>query len=210
MESTILEKYTGWDAMKEKWKKFKQQQVQIDQLDDKTLLLNLYLTQGITLVVGLVWILISGRNPLQLLSFPKGYEPWVWGAGLAIVVVIVDLIVSRFGPDDLTDDGGVNERLFRNRSFWHIVVMTFVVGVCEEMLFRGAIQHTLGPYWTSIIFAAIHVRYLRHWIPTLMVFLISYALGTIYVWTGSLWAPIFAHFIIDLIMGLILRYRREV
>lgn len=42
-----------------------------------------------------------------------------------------------------------------------------------------------------------------------MVFLISYALGTVYEWTGTLWAPIAAHFFIDLIMGLILRFRRE-
>lgn len=201
--------HTGWDGMKEKWKKFKEQQVQIGELDDRTLLLNLYLTQILTLTVGCIWILFSRRNPIKILYFPETLEPLLWGAGLAIIVVIVDLLVSRFVPDEATDDGGINERLFRKRPFWHIFVIALIVAICEEMLFRGAVQHTLGIYWTSVLFAAIHVRYLRHWVPTLMVFSISYALGTIYEWTGSLWAPITAHFFIDFIMGLILRYRRE-
>ena len=195
--------------MKEKWKNFKERQVSIDQLDDRTLLLNLYLTQALTLIIGIIWILITRRNPLELLSIPESYQPWLWGAGLGILVVIVDIAISRFVPDEATDDGGINERLFRNRPLWHIFVIALVVAICEEMLFRGAVQHSLGPYWTSILFAAIHIRYLRHWLPTLMVFSISYGLGTIYEWSGSLWAPIAAHFLIDLIMGAILRYRRD-
>ena len=195
--------------MKEKWKNFKERQVSIDQLDDRTLLLNLYLTQALTLIIGIIWILITRRNPLELLSIPESYQPWLWGAGLGIVVVIVDIAISRFVPEEATDDGGINERLFRNRPLWHIFVIALVVAICEEMLFRGAVQHSLGPYWTSILFAAIHIRYLRHWLPTLMVFSISYGLGMIYEWSGSLWAPIAAHFVIDLIMGAILRYRRD-
>lgn len=87
----------------------------------------------------------------------------------------------------------MNEKLFGKRPVWHIVVICLIVGLCEELLFRGGTA-CFGPYWTSILFAAIHVRYLRHWLPTLMVFLISYALGTVYEWTGTLWAPIAAHF----------------
>ena len=196
--------------MKKKWNVFKTRQVQIDQIDDRMLLLNLYLTQAITLVVAIFWILFSRRNPIALLDIPISSTPFVWGAGFAAAAIILDLIVSRIVPEEATDDGGINERLFRERPVWHIVAIALIVSICEELLFRGAIQHTLGIYWTSIVFAAIHVRYLKHWIPTAMVFGISYGLGYIYQYTESLWAPITAHFIIDLIMGLILRYRREV
>ncbi|MFW5433224.1 CPBP family intramembrane glutamic endopeptidase [Paenibacillus apiarius] len=195
--------------MKQKWKKFKSRQVNVQDLDDRILLINLYLTQAITLAIGMVWIWLQGRNPFKLLSLPEGWTWLWWGGGLAVLVVLADIAISRFVPDELNDDGGVNEKLFRKRPVWHIFAISFIVGVCEEMLFRGAAQHAFGPYWTSIMFAAIHVRYLRHWLPTLMVFLISYALGTVYEWTGTLWAPIMAHFVIDLIMGLIIRFRRE-
>ncbi|WP_374016947.1 CPBP family intramembrane glutamic endopeptidase [Paenibacillus thiaminolyticus] len=195
--------------MKQKWNQFKERQVRVHELDDRLLLLNLYLTQGLTLLAGLIWIWLQGRNPFVLLVLPEGWQWLWWGAGLAVAVVLIDLAVSQFGPEEMTDDGGMNEKLFGKRPVWHIVVICLIVGICEELLFRGAVQHAFGPYWTSILFAAIHVRYLRHWLPTLMVFLISYALGTVYEWTGTLWAPIAAHFFIDLIMGLILRFRRE-
>jgi membrane protease YdiL (CAAX protease family) len=183
--------------------------VTVDQLNDKMLLMNLYVTQGLTLFIGLIWILFQHRNPITLLHFTQGYEYLYWGVGLAAAVIVVDLLLSRWIPEEASDDGGVNERIFRTRPLWHILVLSFVVSVCEEILFRGAVQHAFGPYWTSIIFAAIHVRYLKHWIPTGLVFSISYALGWIYIQTGTLWAPIIAHFLIDTIMGLIIRYRRD-
>ncbi len=183
--------------------------VTVDELDDRMLLINLYATQALTFVIGLIWILFQHQNIFKLFSLPKELNVVWWGAGLAAAVVAVDLLIARWVPDEANDDGGVNDRIFRNRPVWHIAVLSFVVAVCEELLFRGAIQHAIGPYWTSIIFATIHVRYLRHWIPTGLVFSISYGLGWIYIQSGSIWAPILAHFLIDLIMGLIIRFRRE-
>lgn len=183
--------------------------VSVEELDDRMLLINLYATQAVTLVIGLIWIILQHRNPLLLLNIPEDASFLIWGIGLAALVIAVDLLISRWVPQEAADDGGVNERIFRKRPLWHIIVLSFVVAVCEEMLFRGALQHAFGPYWTSILFAAIHVRYLRHWIPTGMVFSISYGLGWIYIHTGTLWAPIAAHFAVDCLMGLIIRYRRE-
>jgi uncharacterized protein len=191
------------------WRNIKIRKVTVDQLDDRMLLINLYLTQALTLIIGLIWVFLQRRNPFSLLEIPSGWTFALWGFGLAAAVVLVDLLISRWVPDDAADDGGVNERLFRARPVWHILVLSFVVAVCEELLFRGAIQHNFGPYWTSILFAAIHVRYLKHWIPTGLVFSISYGLGWIYIETGTLWAPIAAHFAVDAAMGLIIRFRRE-
>lgn len=180
-----------------------------DQLTDRLLLINLYLTQGITLIIGLVWILFQKRNPIHLLKFPDNLHFLAWGIGLAVIMLIVDFVLTYIVPDEAMDDGGINDRLFRNRPVWHIALIAILVAVCEELLFRGAIQYAIGPYWTSILFAVIHVRYLRHWIPTGWVFASSYGLGMIYVWSGTLWAPILCHFVIDLLSGLVIRYRRE-
>ncbi|WP_219836502.1 CPBP family intramembrane glutamic endopeptidase [Paenibacillus sp. R14(2021)] len=183
--------------------------MRIDEIDDRMLLINLYATQAITFIIGFIWLLFQRRSPF-LLFFPESGLSFVyWGLGLAAAVIAVDLLAARFVPDEANDDGGVNERIFRNRPIWHIVVLSLVVSICEETLFRGAVQHHIGPYWTSILFAAIHVRYLKHWIPTGLVFAISYALGWIYLRTGTLLAPVIAHFMIDMIMGLVIRFRRE-
>lgn len=192
-----------------KFKSFKLKKVNIQDLDDRTLLLNLYFTQFLSLFIGLFILFFQKQNPLHLFDLPQGYNFIVWGAGLAVAVIVVDVLISRWIPEEATDDGGINEIIFKNRPLWHIAVISFVVAVCEELLFRGAIQHAFGPYWTSILFAAIHIRYLKHWIPTGLVFSISYGIGWVYVHTGTIWTPIAAHFLIDLVMGCIIRYRRE-
>ncbi|MHA6483857.1 lysostaphin resistance A-like protein [Paenibacillus sp. strain BS8-2] len=187
----------------------KVRKVNVDEIDDRMLLINLYATQALTLIIGIIWLLFQRQNLIQLLAIPTVPTVIWWGLGLAAVVLLVDILISRWVPEDAADDGGVNERIFKNRVVWHIAVISLVVAICEELLFRGAVQHAIGPYWTSIVFAAIHVRYLRHWIPTGLVFSISYGLGWIYEQSGSLWAPILAHFAIDFVMGLIIRFRRE-
>ena len=191
------------------FKKIRIRKVSVDELDDRMLLVNLYTTQALTFIIGFIWLLFQRQNIISLFSYPYSLEPLWWGLGLAAAVIVVDMLVSRFAPDDAADDGGINERIFRTRPIWHIALLSFIVAICEELLFRGAIQHAIGPYWTSIVFAAIHVRYLRHWIPTGLVFSISYGLGWIYIQSGTIWAPIIAHFVIDFVMGLIIRFRRE-
>ncbi len=191
------------------FKNIKFRMVQPSELTDRLLLLNLYITQALTLIVGILILLFQSRNPFHLFVLPQGYSYIWWGLGFTAIVLIVDLLVSRVVPEELTDDGGINQMLFANRPLWHIAVLSAVVAICEEVLFRGAIQHAFGPYWTSILFAAIHIRYLRHWLMTGLVFSISYGLGWIYIQTNTLWTPILAHFMIDFVMGCIIRYGRK-
>lgn len=197
-----------------KMKKFKFGNVKVNKVDpaelsDRLLLVNLYLTQGLALFIGLIVIFFQKRNLFFILELPKKWDFLYWGAGLAVAMLMADVLISKIVPEESMDDGGLNEKLFKGRPVWHIVLIAFVVGICEELLFRGAIQHGIGLYWTSVLFAAIHFRYLRHWIPTGWVFLSSYGLGFIYEQTGTLWAPIVCHFLIDLISGLVIKYRRE-
>lgn len=191
-------------------KKFKirVKRIEAHQLNDRLLLINLYLTQALTLITGLIWIFFQKRNPFELFAIPQNAAFIYWGLGLAATMLAVDFIMSRFVSEESIDDGGINEMLFRKRPVWHIFVIALVVSICEELLFRGAIQHAFGPYWTSILFALIHVRYLKHWLPTAWVFLSSYGLGYVYIHTGTIWAPILCHFLIDFISGMLIRFRR--
>lgn len=138
--------------MKQKWNQFKERQVRVHELDDRLLLLNLYLTQGLTLLAALIWIWLQGRNPFALLVLPEGWQWLWWGAGLAVAVVLIDIAVSQFVPEEMTDDGGMNEKLFGKRPVWHIVVICLIVGICEELLFRGRYSMLLartGPVFCS-------------------------------------------------------------
>ncbi|MCR8634428.1 MULTISPECIES: CPBP family intramembrane glutamic endopeptidase [Paenibacillus] len=191
------------------FKPFKFQKVDIQSLNDKMLLINLYITQLAVFVIACIVMLFQKPSLGAMLSLEKGIYIPIWGIAFAAAVLLVDILVSRWVPAEVMDDGGINEMIFKNRPLWHIALLSLIVAICEEWLFRGAIQASWGPYWTSILFAAIHIRYLQHWIMTGLVFSISYGLGWIYIQTGSLWTPIIAHFVIDFIMGCIIRYRRE-
>ncbi|USB34741.1 type II CAAX endopeptidase family protein [Paenibacillus sp. YPG26] len=194
-------------------KKFKFGKIEIKpiepgQLNERLLLINLYITQGLALLIGLIVVFFQKQSLMKLFELPEGLGFLYWGAGLAGLMFTIDLVLSKVIPEESMDDGGINEMLFRKRPVWHIILIAAFVAICEELLFRGAIQHAIGPYWTSIIFAIIHIRYLKHWIPTGWVFLSSYGLGYIYIHSGTLWAPIVCHFIIDLVSGMIIRFRR--
>ncbi|WP_079910716.1 CPBP family intramembrane glutamic endopeptidase [Paenibacillus sp. 32352] len=191
------------------FKQFKFRHVQADEIDERFLIMNLYMTQVLVLLLGAIIMFFQKPSLSQMFSWKHGIWIPVWGVVFALAVLVVDLVISRWVPPEVTDDGGINELLFKNRPLWHITLMSLFVALCEELLFRGAIQASWGPYWTSILFAAIHIRYLQHWLMTGLVFSISYGLGWIYIQTGSLWTPIIAHFVIDFIMGCIIRYRRE-
>lgn len=191
------------------FKQLKFQKLDITTIDERTVILNVYVTQLLVLVAGSIIMFFQKPSFRHIFSIEQGIYILIWGVAFAVAVLLVDIWISNWVPPEVTDDGGINELIFKNRPLWHIIVLSFVVAFCEEWLFRGAIQASWGPYWTSILFAAIHIRYLQHWLMTGLVFGISYGLGWIYIQTGSLWTPIVAHFMIDLIMGCIIRYRRE-
>ena len=81
-----------------------------------------------------------------------------------------------------------------------LFIIAIVPAICEEFLFRGALQRTFSRWiknphvaiWISaIIFSTIHFQFYGFF-PRL---LLGAAFGYIYFWTGSLWYTIFAHFL---------------
>ena len=81
-------------------------------------------------------------------------------------------------------------------------------GVGEEILIRGTLLPLLGILPSTIIFALIHVvpdlRCLYHVAWT---FIVGIFLGGLFIYTGSLIAPIVAHFTNNLIAFLYIRYK---
>jgi membrane protease YdiL (CAAX protease family) len=81
-----------------------------------------------------------------------------------------------------------------------LIVIAVIPAVGEEVLFRGIIQRSLT-YWTAnthvaiwiaaALFSAIHVQFLGFF-PRM---LLGALFGYLYVWSGSIWVPILAHFV---------------
>ncbi|MDR1408170.1 MAG: CPBP family intramembrane metalloprotease [Tannerella sp.] len=82
----------------------------------------------------------------------------------------------------------------------NLAVIAVAAAVCEEFLFRGTILGLLGrkmrsPHvaiWiVAVIFSAIHFQFYG-FVPRM---LLGVFLGYLMRWTGSIWAPVFAHFL---------------
>jgi len=174
---------------------------------DRMLVASLYATQGLVLGLALLLIWWQGRSPVALFAVASGQAASVLGHGAlaGAAVLLADAALTRLAPDRMRDESGLDERLLAARPLWHLAVICLTVAVCEELLFRGALQPLIGPYWTAALFAAVHVRYLRRWLPMALLFAAGLALGWTMERTGSLAAPAFAHFLIDFVNGLMLR-----
>lgn len=180
----------------------------LDQLDDRTLLLNLWLTQGIVLLIALLgsWFLYTKTEFWHLLLT---IHPSYLGYAVLLIVLVVasNIIIEKIVPPSWVDDGGMNERIFRSLSIPTTFLLCVAVGISEEWLFRGVIHELVGNVWTSILFTAIHFRYLQKPILIGMVFLTSYLLGILFTWTNSLITVMFVHATINFVLALFLKYK---
>ncbi|MBN1679872.1 MAG: CPBP family intramembrane metalloprotease [Anaerolineae bacterium] len=90
----------------------------------------------------------------------------------------------------------------------HAVMFGLIAGIPEEILFRGALQPTLGWVITSLIFGALHGITPAYFAYATVA---GGVLGWLTLWRDGLWAAVAAHVTIDTIMFLLLiqRWRRE-
>jgi len=82
----------------------------------------------------------------------------------------------------------------------NLLVIAIIPAIGEEMLFRGILQRLFSEWFrnvhvaivfTAFIFAAIHLQFYG-FLPRM---LLGVMFGYLFWWSGSLWLPIFAHFL---------------
>jgi uncharacterized protein len=183
----------------------------INSLSDKELLFHLYMTQVILLVISFILGILLFDHFAFLETFTI-FDSRIFSIGIlaGIGIVMVDVVLMKWLPSSFYDDGGLNERIFRNRKVIHIAWIAALVAISEELLFRGIIQTKVGLVAASIIFAIIHYRYLFNWFLFANIVILSFFIGLIYQWTNNLAVTIIMHFIIDFLLGLFIKYRKSI
>ncbi|MCM3724437.1 CPBP family intramembrane metalloprotease [Neobacillus cucumis] len=180
----------------------------ITDLTDKELLYHLYLTQIILLSISLILgaILYDHFSYIQNINLTD-YHILTIGIPAGVLIVLADVLLMKLLPASFYDDGGLNERIFKNRHVFHTFVIALFVAFSEELLFRGIIQTKVGLVLASVIFAIIHYRYLFNWYLFFNIILLSFLIGFIYKWTGNLAVTIMMHFVIDFLLGVYIKFR---
>ena len=175
----------------------------INRATDKELQNSLYLTQVMILIISFIlgMFLFDDLAEFIDLFIWDLQQIILWGGIAGVAVVLLDLILMKLLPSHYYDDGGLNERIFRNRSISQIAFIAAIVAVPEELLFRGMIQTHFGLISASIIFAIVHYRYLFNWYLLLNVIGLSFFIGYVYLQTNNILVTIFMHFLIDFLLG---------
>jgi hypothetical protein len=97
-------------------------------------------------------------------------------------------------------------------NLFDVFFVSLCAGIGEEILFRGAIQEWLGIWLTALVFIALHGYIsLSDWRITIygiLMVVVSAGLGYLFVHFGLV-AAITAHFLIDLIIFVCLKYVRS-
>ena len=122
----------------------------------------------------------------------------VFGLALSIII-LVNIFQEAFFPDipDLVGEEAIKAIMY---SPFGLIAVALIGPICEELLFRGGVQHDIqqrfasqGPVvaigFSAILFSLIHMN------PAQMpaAFILGIVLGFAYWWTGSLIAPVAIH-----------------
>ncbi|ASN05485.1 CPBP family intramembrane glutamic endopeptidase [Virgibacillus necropolis] len=183
----------------------------IKQLTDRELNVQLIISQFSLVFLSIILSYILFDSFVDWLNYFKlsYYDIVYYGAASGLLIVIIDLVFMYIFPKKYYDDGGINQRIFRDRSVGGIFLLALLVAIAEELLFRGVIQTTFGYLVASIVFALIHFRYLKKPVLFVSILFVSFYIGYIFVLTENLLVTIMAHFIIDFTLGLVIRFQKR-
>ena len=155
---------------------------------------------GVLLAIAILWAWLRGDRPL--FESPDSLEP-MWSAAIGtaaglLTAILSQLSVSRFAWARRLEEEFA--RILGPLSMFEVVLLALLSSVAEEAFFRGAMQPAAGFVLTSLIFGLLHIGPSKTYLPwTAMAVAMGFALGAMYLWTGSLIAPILCHFLINTI-----------
>lgn len=130
--------------------------------------------------------IVIRRNAGEVVERLGYRRPQWWHVVLAIaaaggffaLAIGFDALGSFLTPGTAQEVNSANNRIFGQLTADPAGVATIAIaaGVCEEALFRGALQPRLGILWTSLVFASVHSQYGISF-DALAVFVLAIGLG---------------------------------
>ena len=176
--------------------------------DRKLILWAVITPQIIMLSISALWILIFPKdNIMKYLKFTPVFfaKGFLVGAilGLAGYLFYIFAKKTKLFYEAVELFEVVLSPAFKNLQFLDLLILSSVSGFSEEVFFRGLLFPKIGIILSSIAFGIMHLPKKKFWIYAVWAtgsgFLFAYLLKM----TGSLWIPITAHAINNLI-GMIL------
>ena len=171
------------------------QQYDKDAVRKVTLLQFALIAVGVTIGFILHYFLVVRPNGAWIGLWPiaKSTIAWVWLIPGTIIPLLLVLLLFKLVPsmDYLYDE---NIRTLADLYSLAFMVPYFLINAfMEEIIFRGALQCTIGLLPTAILFTAVHVSYYKKPLMLAHVFLMGLIIGVLFLLTESLWICTIAH-----------------
>jgi membrane protease YdiL (CAAX protease family) len=153
--------------------------------------------------------LFMRRNTAQAAARLGIAAPRWWHIALALAAaglffgfqLVMDALSHSLTPQVAHQVDTTTQRLFGGLdSPSGILVLALAPGICEEILFRGALQPRLGLIATALLFTSIHTQY-GFSIDALAVFVIALGLGLIRKYTNTTTSSL-CHVTYNLLVGI--------
>lgn len=90
---------------------------------------------------------------------------------------------------------------FKNLKVLDIISLSLISGFCEEIFFRGLILPVFGIVIASVTFGLLHLPGRKFWIYAAWATLSGFILGWLFILSNSLWSPIIAH-VVNNVVGM--------
>ena len=121
---------------------------------------------------------------------------------LLLVAVGADHLTQLLTPGTAKQLNNVSQAIYGNFGSQLLpwLLLAVFAGVCEEILFRGALQPRLGLVLTTLLFASTHVQYGLSIVLALIV-IAGFTLGVLRRYTNTT-TTIVCHVVYDLLAGL--------
>lgn len=167
-----------------------------------TLVSTSFIIYGAMICVGLLMIHFAHDQLAQRFAWTLGAQEWGRTLAIAALGTGVLLVLSYFFEEYAPSFRALQSAfalILGRISIPTAVYLAAVSSLGEEILFRGAIQPSLGLLGTSILFGLLHVGptgVLSSW--SLWAVLAGLLLGWMSDALGTLWAPILCHFLVNL------------
>ncbi len=148
------------------------------------------------------WTAVFQRLGLEAITSRQIIESFGWILLLVLLQSSGGAIWEAIDPEQVALVEELSNLLYQDFGFWHWLALAIGAGIGEEILFRGALQPILGIWFTSILFAIVHVQYGFLTPATIVLFLLSLILGFIRQRHNTTTA-ILVHFGYDLTLALV-------
>ncbi len=109
------------------------------------------------LVLAAIWSMLMSAGLLPILAIPKDKTLpwWLAGVGAALAIVVVTALAERHSPALRRLSAELGD-LVAPVTLPRVLVLAGLSGICEEALFRGPVQQTLGLVPAALVFALLH------------------------------------------------------